>query len=546
MSTRRRDARARRADDATTRDDDGGGGSKRRDDDDARRRGEARAAMDASRTTDGDALDALLRPRTTMAAASAARARMLATARDAGDASARGERDAATTCVALGVACELLPHCARACEEILANAAFDGVVGAVHAKTRGMEASETSAATRALEAIWRACPSTRERFDWSSATRWLRAESDEVRYNACALVALALGVSAKGLDAMRRATTRDDEAFHEYGARREARNLEFANARAMFWLHPGRVRANVESGGADDEDFLGDADLSRVDDFAAPADGYVRVGGVELRRRGDDDASSSGRDRKPPMIYTESARRNLAAVALALCRNRPVLLEGPAGCGKSAALEEVARVTGNGDFVTLHLDAQTDSKSLLGAYVCGAAPGEFKWQPGALTQAVTRGVWVLIEDVDLAPFEVLSALVPLLEKRRLYVPGRGESIQSRAWISTIWFDHHRGRTLDIGERGSAFRTVDARRRRAAARRRGDGDSLRLVSKFGAARAIDAGDSSPGAKFVRSRRRGRGRSRRSRGDFRARRHHSGGDERRRALRARCVWIRSSSE
>jgi midasin len=105
-----------------------------------------------------------------------------------------------------------------------------------------------------------------------------------------------------------------------------------------------------------------------------------------------------------------------------------VLLEGPAGCGKSAVLEEVAHITGNGDFVTLHLDAQTDSKSLLGAYVCGAAPGEFKWQPGALTQAVTRGVWVLIEDIDLAPFEVLSALVPLLEKRKLYVPGRGESI----------------------------------------------------------------------------------------------------------------------
>ena len=36
-------------------------------------------------------------------------------------------------------------------------------------------------------------------------------------------------------------------------------------------------------------------------------------------------------------------------------------------------------------------------------------------------QAVTRGAWVVIEDVDLAPFEVLSALVPLLEERRLYI-----------------------------------------------------------------------------------------------------------------------------
>ena len=33
-----------------------------------------------------------------------------------------------------------------------------------------------------------------------------------------------------------------------------------------------------------------------------------------------------------------------------------------------------------------------------------------------------------MEDVDLAPSEVLSALVPLLEERRLYIPGRGESV----------------------------------------------------------------------------------------------------------------------
>ena len=38
------------------------------------------------------------------------------------------------------------------------------------------------------------------------------------------------------------------------------------------------------------------------------------------------------------------------------------------------------------------------------------------------------GKWVLIEDVDVAPFEVLSALVPLLEERKLYIAGRGETV----------------------------------------------------------------------------------------------------------------------
>ena len=58
----------------------------------------------------------------------------------------------------------------------------------------------------------------------------------------------------------------------------------------------------------------------------------------------------------------------------------------PAGAGKSALLQELARLTGNLDLMTVHMDDQMDSKTLLGAYVCTTRPGEFVWQPGPLTQ----------------------------------------------------------------------------------------------------------------------------------------------------------------
>lgn len=58
-----------------------------------------------------------------------------------------------------------------------------------------------------------------------------------------------------------------------------------------------------------------------------------------------------------------------------------------AGCGKTAMVEELARLTGNLDMVRVHVDDQMDSKSLLGAYVCTSNPEEFVWQPGPLTQA---------------------------------------------------------------------------------------------------------------------------------------------------------------
>lgn len=45
---------------------------------------------------------------------------------------------------------------------------------------------------------------------------------------------------------------------------------------------------------------------------------------------------------------------------------------------------------------------------LLGMYRCTDTPGKFVWQPGTLTQAVTRGQWILLEDIDHAPLDVVS------------------------------------------------------------------------------------------------------------------------------------------
>ena len=73
---------------------------------------------------------------------------------------------------------------------------------------------------------------------------------------------------------------------------------------------------------------------------------------------------------------------------------------------------------------------QSDAKVLLGTYVCTETPGEFKWQPGALTQAVKEGKWIIIEDIDLASVDVISVILPLLETRKLFIPGRGEEIQA--------------------------------------------------------------------------------------------------------------------
>lgn len=98
------------------------------------------------------------------------------------------------------------------------------------------------------------------------------------------------------------------------------------------------------------------------------------------------------------------------------------------------------------------MDEQVDGKMLVGTYVCTEQPGEFRWQPGSLTQvsysfeksiyfiiptlsqsedyydmqAVSNGFWVVFEDVDKAPPDVQCILLPLLEGTTSFFTGHGE------------------------------------------------------------------------------------------------------------------------
>lgn len=156
----------------------------------------------------------------------------------------------------------------------------------------------------------------------------------------------------------------------------------------------------------------------------------------------------------------DSTCHSLRRLALALASQKPVLLEGPIGCGKTSLVEFLAAATGHVQsrkILKVQLGDQTDSKvrfkmplvwlqtqpfmvfefhdgrgsitygwffwigwwlhvgkpcvwqMLLGMYRCTDIPGKFVWQPGTLTQAVTKGHWILLEDIDHAPLDVVSS-----------------------------------------------------------------------------------------------------------------------------------------
>ncbi|KAK8720350.1 hypothetical protein OTU49_013389, partial [Cherax quadricarinatus] len=128
------------------------------------------------------------------------------------------------------------------------------------------------------------------------------------------------------------------------------------------------------------------------------------------------------------LVLLPSTERNLEAVAMSVCQGHPVLIVGAVGSGKTSLVEYLACVTGRAKaphLTKVQLGDQTDSKTLLGTYCCTPTPGEFIWRPGSLTQAVTKGYWLLLEDLDYAPMDVISILLPLLESKTLSLPGHG-------------------------------------------------------------------------------------------------------------------------
>ena len=52
-------------------------------------------------------------------------------------------------------------------------------------------------------------------------------------------------------------------------------------------------------------------------------------------------------------------------------------------------------------------------------------------------QAAMQGRWLVIEAIDLAPADVLSALVPLMEARQLQLPQRAQLVEAAPGFQLI-------------------------------------------------------------------------------------------------------------
>ena len=121
-------------------------------------------------------------------------------------------------------------------------------------------------------------------------------------------------------------------------------------------------------------------------------------------------------------IITPFIERNLLnLVRAASTRKFPVLLQGPTSSGKTSMVEYLARISGN-HFVRINNHEHTDLQEYLGTYVSGP-DGRLQFQEGVLVNALREGHWIVLDELNLAPTDVLEALNRLLDdNRELLVP----------------------------------------------------------------------------------------------------------------------------
>ncbi|GET88084.1 hypothetical protein, conserved [Leishmania tarentolae] len=138
------------------------------------------------------------------------------------------------------------------------------------------------------------------------------------------------------------------------------------------------------------------------------------------------------------MILTPTVAQNLENIQLALETSNAVLIQGEIGCGKSASVFHLAeKYAAKETMIQVNVDDTFDSKDLLGKFSATQTPGAFQWVPGPLTVAVQKGYWVLMEDIDLASFDVFAVLLSLLESSTLFIPDKNKFLRAHSGFKLI-------------------------------------------------------------------------------------------------------------
>ncbi|RVE47722.1 hypothetical protein evm_007611 [Chilo suppressalis] len=129
-------------------------------------------------------------------------------------------------------------------------------------------------------------------------------------------------------------------------------------------------------------------------------------------------------------ILTPTVRKNLRDIARIISLGRlPVLLQGDTSVGKTSLITYIAKASGN-YCVRINNHEHTDLQEYIGSYATDAN-GKLVFKEGVLVEAMRKGYWIILDELNLAPSDVLEALNRVLDdNRELFIPETQQVIKA--------------------------------------------------------------------------------------------------------------------
>ncbi|MCD4785950.1 MAG: AAA family ATPase [Candidatus Eremiobacteraeota bacterium] len=124
--------------------------------------------------------------------------------------------------------------------------------------------------------------------------------------------------------------------------------------------------------------------------------------------------------KKAKLVNVGSTVTVLEKMAKCTKFDEPVLMVGPTASGKTAMVKYMANLTNN-NLRRYNLSMQTDTTEFIGGYKPTGVPGEYVWSDGILVDAMKKGDWVVLDEINLAEPAILERINSLLDGDRSLV-----------------------------------------------------------------------------------------------------------------------------
>lgn len=138
---------------------------------------------------------------------------------------------------------------------------------------------------------------------------------------------------------------------------------------------------------------------------------FLTVGDVKFPKNTDVS------DKVPKGVkYVLSNKSDVEFILQSVLENKPVLLEGKTGCGKTTLIKWLCQETNN-VYSRVQVDGGTEVSTFIGRYLI--KDGSTYWVDGVLTEALKNGYWLLLDEVNAALPDVLFLFHKLLDDDKM-------------------------------------------------------------------------------------------------------------------------------